>query len=379
MRLFLVAFFIVYGGMHLYVFLKARGAFGFGPAGGFALALFMLSMVAAPLIIRLLERQGLDPHARAVSFVGYGWLGLLFIFISTSLCIDVYRAAVSGVGLVLGKDASAFLPSAKLAFYAPLAVAVLGYAYGYTEAWDIKTERVLIRTNRLPPGMESLRIVQISDVHVGLIVRHERLGNILGKVKALEPDMLVSTGDLVDGQINNLRGLGEMFQEVNPRFGKYAVTGNHEYYAGLGQALEFTTKAGFRVLRGEAVSGVINMAGVDDETGSQLGIEQRRTEREVLAGLPRDKFTVLLRHRPAVAQESRGLFDLQLSGHTHKGQIFPFRYVGRLFYPGTGRTDLPGGSVLYSSRGTGTWGPPIRVLAPPEITLIELAREPARG
>jgi uncharacterized protein len=128
------------------------------------------------------------------------------------------------------------------------------------------------------------------------------------------------------------------------------------------------------MLRGEGVTihGMVNIAGVDDPAGKYFQIK-KVSEKAVLSSLPGDLFTVLLKHPPVVDKEAMGLFDLQLSGHTHKGQIYPFRYLTRLAFPlYTGYHKLPGNGHLYVSRGSGTWGPPIRFLAPPEVTIIEL-------
>jgi predicted MPP superfamily phosphohydrolase len=131
------------------------------------------------------------------------------------------------------------------------------------------------------------------------------------------------------------------------------------------------------LLRGEAVAGeIINVAGVNDPTGVQLKTDRMVSEPELLDGLPRNKFTLLLKHRPTIDEKAAPLFDLQLSGHTHKGQIFPFTLLSRMAYPmNAGVFHLPGGPTLRVSRGTGTWGPPIRFLSPPEVTVIELVRK----
>jgi hypothetical protein len=224
----------------------------------------------------------------------------------------------------------------------------------------------------------TLTIAQISDVHLGLIVREERLKRILREVERAGPDILVSTGDLVDGQMGSLRGLAELLKTINPKYGKFAITGNHEFYAGLDQALNFMEKAGFTVLRGETLNlaGIINIAGIDDPTGKQFEDLRGVSERALLSELPREKFTLLLKHLPVMDENALGLFDLQLSGHTHKGQIFPFTLITRLFFGNySGLTHLPNNSYLYVSRGSGTWGPPIRFLSPPEVTIIKLVHE----
>ncbi len=375
MRLFLLAFFGVYGSIHVYAFMKARNALGFGLGAGLPLALLMLFMVLAPIVVWFTERQGLEFTARVLSHVCYIWLGVLFLFFCAALALDIYRLGAWLLGLAAKKNVAALLPSPKTAFFVPLVYALLASTYGYFEALNIRTEKVTIETSKLPPDVERLRIVQISDVHLGLIVREKRLTKILDTVRSLEPDIFVCTGDLVDGQINRMPGLAAMLREVSPQYGKYAITGNHEFYAGLKDSLNFIEDSGFKMLRGEAVSGVINIAGIEDPTGRYFQSAHYVSEEDLLKDLPREKFTLLLKHRPHVNGASRGLFDLQLSGHTHRGQLFPFYYATLLIYPTAGRHDLENGSAMYLSRGTGTWGPPVRFLAPPEVTLIELVRK----
>ncbi|MBI4687999.1 MAG: metallophosphoesterase [Nitrospirae bacterium] len=370
MLLFFITFFTIYGGMHLYAFLKARAAFAFSLRASFSAALFMAIMVFAPVLIRLTERLEFELIARLLSYTGYLWMGVIFLFFSASLCIDIYRLlAPSSLAL-----------SAKTAFYLPLLISVSIAVYGYFEALNIRTEKVVIKTSKISKEIGRLRIVQISDVHIGLIIREKRLRKILEEVKKAKPDILVSTGDLVDGQINSFKGLAEPFREINPKYGMFAVTGNHEFYAGIRQALAFTEKAGFKILRGEAVTaaGVVSIAGVDDPEVKRSGLYRNVSEKELLSGLSRDKFTVLLKHRPVVDKDTISMFDLQLSGHTHKGQIFPFSLLTWYYYRHTihaGHLRLMDNLYLYVSRGAGTWGPPIRFLSPPEITVIEIVHK----
>ena len=271
-----------------------------------------------------------------------------------------------------------FQLSPKAAFYLPVIFSLFVSVWGAFEAWDIRLEKVTLASDKIPAHLSGLRIVQISDVHLGLIVRHKRLAKILTVVKEAKPDILVSTGDLVDGQINNLKGLAEMLGEINPRYGKYAVTGNHEFYAGLNESLAFTEKAGFTVLRnsGVIVADLFNVAGVDDATLQYFSKQKMPSEKDMLQLLDRHNFTLLLKHRPVVDQESLGYFDLQLSGHTHKGQMFPFNIITLLYFPiHWGCLNPVDHCYLYVSRGSGTWGPPIRFLSPPEVTLIEIVSE----
>ncbi len=369
MIVFLIFFFSLYGGMHLYAFLKLRSLFSLNTVASLLTGIFMTIMTFAPLITRISEKRGLEGLALSMAWTGYLWMALIFLFCSCVMPVDIVHALLKR-----------FIPSIsqwkmEYPFFICLTVAVSLLLYGYIDALNIRTERIVIKTDKIK---KDIRVVQISDVHTGLIVRGERLKRIIDKVREAEPDIIVSTGDLVDGQIDKLEGIAEVFKGLNPSYGKFAITGNHEFYAGLSEALSFTEKAGFLILRGEAVylpELNLSIAGVDDPAGIRYGMSKNITEESLLRGLEPGSFILLLKHRPIVSRSSKGLFDLQLSGHTHKGQIFPFSILTGLYYPkDSGCLEEVNGCYLYVSRGAGTWGPPVRVFAPPEITVIEIKR-----
>jgi len=376
--IFLTVFLSLYSGLHLYGFLSVKRALVPGPKVNAAVILFMVLMIFAPIIVRFLERNDLVTLARFFAYIGYIWMGLLFLFFSFAVALDAYRFIIEAIQRSFNADFSRFSLSKAQCFFIPLFLSVGITIFGFFEAINIRTERVIIRTDTITQKIGRLKIVQISDVHLGLIVGKHRLKRIVERIKAEKPDVLVSTGDLVDGQMNNLSGLSGMIREIPTKYGKYAVLGNHEFYAGLQEALKVTTDAGFRVLRGEGLNipGVINIAGVDDPAGKRYGLEPNVSEKVLLSKLPRENFTLFLKHRPWLSEAKGVLFDLQLSGHTHKGQIFPFSLIVKLFYPNfSGLVSLDNNSYLYVSKGTGTWGPPVRFLSPPEITVIELVHQ----
>jgi len=359
--------------------MKTKYALGLGVRSGCLLVLFMLLMIAAPAIIRQLEKYDLEPLARIMAYVGYSWLGFLFLLVCGLVVIDLYRLVLHLAGLVsaAGFVVEGFRTAVSLRgyFLLALAVSLLVSIYGSFEATRIGIEKIRINTSKIPAAASPFRIAQISDVHIGLTVRDDRVRKIIEQVKKAEPDLFLSTGDLVDGDTATLGRLAEMLREVSPRYGKFAITGNHEYYAGVEQALAFTKKAGFTMLRGEraSVGDFLTIVGVDDPAGPGMIKGDGDLERKLLALASGGRFTLLLKHRPDVEQANLGRFDLQLSGHLHKGQIFPFRVFVRLFYPMyAGLHALERNSSLYVSGGSGTWGPPIRFLAPPKVTLIEL-------
>jgi uncharacterized protein len=376
MYLFFMAFFAIYGGVHVYFFCKARSAFAPEGAVSALLALVLVVLALAPGEVRIFEQRGEDAIARLVALVGYLWMGFLFFFFVTGILIDAYRVLLNLAGM-FSRHLPFPLPSPGAAFFLPVAVSLLICTYAYFEAREIRTDSVTIPTAKLPPGTDRLRIVQLSDVHLGMMTRKERLQRMLVPVREAAPDLLVATGDLIDGEVADQPELAAILREIRPRLGKFAVTGNHEFYVGLRQTEQFARDAGFTLLRGEGqnVAGMLNIAGVDDPAGLRAGLTRPAVEPLLLKGLPADRFTLFLKHRPVVERTAAGLFDLQLSGHVHKGQLFPFNLITHLSYPvKMGLSTAGNGSLLYVSRGTGTWGPPFRFLAPPEVTVIDLVR-----
>jgi predicted MPP superfamily phosphohydrolase len=375
MIIFLLTFFSLYGGLHVYFYFKAVEAFHPDLGLRIILTVFLIFVLMAPIMVRLTERAGLEGAACLLSWIGYLWLGFLFIFFVSSLLIDIWNIIIpSATGMMrLAVSVPRIMP--VHAFFCPLIVSLAINTYGFFEAKNIQTELLTIETSKLSRDMAPIRIVQISDVHIGMIVQGERLEHIMEAVRKARPDVLIASGDLVDGQIDSLNGAVDILKTVNPPLGKFAITGNHEFYAGLPKSLAFMRSAGFTVLQGSyaIVAGKLFISGVDDPTGERLGLSPRESVRELLLRQPMNSFKILLKHQPTVDQDTIGLFDLQLSGHTHRGQIFPFSLITKLFfYYHTGTFRLPDSSILHVSRGTGTWGPPVRFLAPPEITLITL-------
>ena len=377
LSLFLLTFFVLYGSLHAYFFLKVRAAFAPAAATQAVLLALLIFGLVAPIVVRVAERFGLELLVKFVAWAGYLWMAVLFLFCAASLIVDLFRLALGLAGFVLGRDVAGLLPTARALFLAPFALAVGIAGYGFYEARQVRTERVEIRSAKIPKTMERLRIVQISDVHIGVLVRQGRLAAILRKVRTESPDLLVATGDLVDGQLDSMAEAAAQLREIRPRYGKFAVTGNHEFYAGLDDAMAFLAQSGFTLLRQEmtAVAGAIDLAGVDDPTIRRYGPRGGLSDRDVLSGAAgrSGRFAILLKHQPIVEVDAPGAFDLMLAGHTHKGQIFPFSLItARFFAYHSGNYRLAKGALLHVSRGTGTWGPPIRFLSPPETTVIDL-------
>ncbi|OGF66214.1 MAG: hypothetical protein A2Y62_02630 [Candidatus Fischerbacteria bacterium RBG_13_37_8] len=378
MIIFLIVFLSLYGGIHAYLFFKAKAALDFSMRTSIILALFMLIMLVTPILLRLIERTGNISLARPFANIGFTWMGFLFLFLMTSLVFDIYKLLITIADYILHKSLSAFFPNITYIFLISVFIPFAIIIYGFFEAANIRVEQVIIKTAKLPAEIKELRIVQITDLHLSLTVNEKYLQKVMMLVKESKPDIFISTGDLIDDDTKNLDRLAALLNGVEAQYGKFAVTGNHEFYFGLPRATAFHEKAGFTILRQQSVDieGILMLTGVDDPTAHQFDPNVDVSALPLLKTIPHERFTILLKHQPRVERGAAGLFDLQLSGHTHKGQIFPFMLFTKIFFPLTGgylhKID---GSLAYVSRGTGTWGPPIRFLAPPEITVFDIVRK----
>jgi predicted MPP superfamily phosphohydrolase len=258
------------------------------------------------------------------------------------------------------------------AFGIGVGVTALGLAaYGISNALgQVAVKPVRIALRRWSLKAAGYTIVQLSDIHVGPTIGREFIEGIVARVNALAPDLVVITGDLVDGSVAQLGELVAPLAGLRAKDGVYFVPGNHEYYSGLREWLSFVEGLGIRVLMNERVSvggeHGFDLAGVDDPTGSP-------DVARALEGRDTDRAVVLLAHQPkTIFDAAKHGVDLQLSGHTHGGQLFPFHGLVRLQQPYVAGLHDHEGTKIYVSRGTGYWGPPMRVAAPAEITKIEL-------
>ncbi|CAN5908196.1 hypothetical protein BH11MYX3_BH11MYX3_49450 [soil metagenome] len=239
---------------------------------------------------------------------------------------------------------------------------------------------VEIKLAKLPKELDGFSIVQLSDLHVGMTIDRTFVQRVVDRANALKPDLFVLTGDLVDGQVEDLRDETAPLGKLVANHGVYAVTGNHEYYSGADPWIAELTSLGIRYLRNQHVTigdgdAKFVLAGVDDHSGR--GYEGHGADyNAALAGRDPDLAVVLLAHQPRqVRRAAEHGVDFQLSGHTHGGQIWPWHYLVRMQQGGllAGYYEWKG-TQLYVTRGCGYWGPPVRLLAPLEITRVILRR-----
>lgn len=333
-----------------------------------------LLLIAQPLAERFLPRA----QGRWIIWPASLWIGFAFLML-------LFTAAANLAQMLLSPafaDASVADPTAARMWAAAIVVgALLVGSFAVRTALRAPTlERRELRLRRWPAALDGFRIVQISDIHIGPILDRRFAAALVERCNALRPDLVAITGDLVDGHVALVGDEVEPFAHLRATHGAYFVTGNHDHYSGADDWVARVTQLGVHPLRNERVTIAHNgerfdLAGVEDHHAHLVSGTHREDLEQALDGRDAQRPVVLLAHDPLTFKAAARLgVDLQLSGHTHGGQIWPFRYLVRLSTPYVVGHYRVNGSQLYVSRGTGFWGPAMRLFAPGEITEIVLRR-----
>jgi predicted MPP superfamily phosphohydrolase len=383
-----VLFFVVFvggvlGSLHYYAWTRLVRDPQLAPpwgsiAGWTILALAILLVVAMPASF-VLPRSVSAP----IVWLAFVWMGLAFFVVVLLAATDLARGVARIARIAL--DSGALDPGRRLflrrGVAAIVALAALGLGIGGLAEGlrRVRVKRIRISLRRIRPALVGYKIVQLSDIHVGPTIGRAFIEQMVAQTNALEPDLIVITGDLVDGTVGVLRDAVAPLADLRARDGVFFVTGNHEYYSGVDEWLAHLPSLGIRVLRNERVvigegATAFELAGVDDWSAGGRVHGHGPDLARALAGRDRSRPLILLAHQPKqIFEAAQHDVDLQLSGHTHGGQMFPFGFLVRLQQPYVGGFYMHEGTAIYVSRGTGYWGPPMRVGAPSEITQIELA------
>jgi predicted MPP superfamily phosphohydrolase len=371
----------ILGLIHWYVWLRLVAQPGLPPGARRGLtATFLLLFLGIPATIY--ASRVADPSIRRlVSMPGYIWMGTVFILFSLVAGLDLVRLVGVLVQHLVG-DVPPADPARRLTVARLFAgaVAILGSGGAAlalrSGLGPFAVKEVRVRLDRLPKALSGVKIVQISDVHVGPTIGRAFVEDLVARVNALDPDIVAITGDLVDGSVAELREHVAPLEKLRTRFGTFFVTGNHEYYSGVESWCRELGTLGLRVLRNQHVTlgderGNFDLAGIDDHEARRFGGASDLST--ALAGRDGSRELILLAHQPrAVLEARRHDVGLQLSGHTHGGQIWPWKYFVYLQQPIVAGLGRFGRTLVYVSCGTGYWGPPMRLGAPAEITQIVL-------
>jgi len=366
MILFLLVVVVVLFGVHYLVYVTAIRLFSITDIAHQRILLAVIAFLAVSFILAsLLARWYEDSLTRAFYFASGFWLGLL-----ANLLMALLAALLIAK---LGQAAGIHINTTYLG--AALCVLALGVSlYGVWNAYHPVVKTITVGIPNLPAQWENKRIVQISDAHLGFVHRESFISNIIEKVNSARPDMVVITGDLFDGINVNLESLVSPLKNIEAPKGIFFVTGNHETYLGVEDAFAALKKTGVVNILDDAVADVdgLKVVGIGyPEQGKRKDIAAvLKSLQKEFQGYP----TILLHHTPGYIKDVKNSgVNLQLSGHTHRGQLFPFEYIARLVYKKYEYgLHTQGAYTLYTTSGAGTWGPPMRTGNVPEITVITL-------
>ena len=339
-----------------------------------------------------------EPWRDSLEWVVYLSLGFFSLIVSLLALRDVTWVIASGVqkaGAVLAAlrgdpvQASDLTdPGRRQALVQSMNIGLLAVAgaltgYGFYEARRRPAiVEVSVPIDNLPESLHGFRIVQITDIHAGLTVTRPFVETIVGMVNDLHADIIAFTGDLVDGTVEHLRDHVAPMANLSARYGRYFITGNHEYYSGVGPWVEEAKRLGFDVLLNEhrvirRGDGVLLLAGVTDSSAGGFVPAHASDPHKAIAGSPPADVRILLAHQPRSLYEAvTAGYDVQISGHTHGGQFFPWNYLAAVGQPYIKGLHKHGKMWIYVSKGTGYWGPPVRLGARSEITVMTLKTNP---
>jgi uncharacterized protein len=358
--------------LHLYIGLRILPALPWSNAWqALGAVVLILSCVLIP--------AGLTGRSRTTDHLT--WAGLLLMGLFSSLLVFTFlRDLALGLTALFASGATWHAQLAEKTALAVVYGALSATLIGFLNARRLaRIVDVDVPIKNLPIGLDGFTIAQISDIHVGPTIKRGYLDAIVDAVNTLGADLVAVTGDLVDGSVEKLAPHTQPLSRLNARYGSYFVTGNHEYYSGAHAWISEVERLGLRVLKNEHVviehnGSAIVIAGITDYSAHLFDPLHRSDPHGAVAGAP-ETTRILLAHQPRSAfAASEAGYDLQISGHTHGGQFWPWNHFVRFQQPFTAGLRSINGLLVYISRGTGYWGPPNRFGAPSEITRLRLIR-----
>jgi predicted MPP superfamily phosphohydrolase len=330
-------------------------------------------------VLAVLAPVAVRTHLWWLAWPGYVWIGLLFYLLVTLIPLEVPRLALVRLWRPTSRTSEGGEALSRRQAIARGAAIFAGLTATGTTVYGMRTalgppqlQRVQMPLAKLPRSMDGLRLAIVSDIHLGPLKGTHHVGRIVELINSVTADIVCVVGDLVDGSVAELGKFAEPLRGIESRHGAYFVTGNHEYYSGFAPWIDEVASLGVRPLRNERVEiGGLDLAGVNDLGGAQYG--DGPDFAKALGDRDPSRPVVLMAHQPVVAHQAAPFgVDLQVSGHTHGGQMAPFNLVVKLQQPvvsGFGRVD---GVPVFVTNGAGFWGPPLRVGAPPQVTVMDL-------
>jgi hypothetical protein len=379
--IFFAIFFTVYGLVNYYIFIRGLQAIpADAPWRAWYLPLFLFVSLAF-IAGRFLERAWLSAVSVSFVWVGAFWLAAMAYFFLAVVFLDLLRFVNWAVPF-FPHSVTANYPRAKLIAGVSI-VSVVGLVVmgGALNALFPEIRALEITLPKRSDGPKTLRIVAASDIHLGTIIGRWRFSKIVDVINGEDPDLVLLAGDIVDEDLAPVikANLGESLRSIRSKYGIYAITGNHEYIGGAEEACRYLEEHGVRVLR-DTVARIptgLTIAGREDRSIRQFSGKERRPLGEILKGVDRTYPVILMDHQPfGLDQAVVNGVDVQISGHTHHGQLWPFNLITEAIYEISWGYAQKGDTHFYVSSGVGSWGPPVRTGNRPEVVRLTLNLRP---
>jgi uncharacterized protein len=369
--------FLVYFLLNAYVIRRGMQSFPVGdPVRSWILWTGLLLAVSF-ILGRVLENYWLSHVSDVFVWIGSFWLAALTYFFFAVLIIDLLRvsnAIIPWFPDVLTADP---LRTTRILFWGVASLVGLLVVAGHINARYPRIHRITVPIAKHTDDPRPVRLALISDIHLGTIVGRSRLQSIVSHLEELNPDLILLAGDIVDEDLGPVikENTGEVLRTMHAPMGVFGITGNHEYIGGAARAVAYLEEHGITMLRDSSVvlPNGITLVGREDRSSRQFGGERRKDLATLLAGVRHDRPIVMMDHQPFDLDSvvAAGV-DLQLSGHTHHGQLWPFNYITDMVYEQSWGYLRKGATQFYVSSGVGSWGPPVRLANRPEIVEITL-------
>ncbi|HTX88517.1 MAG TPA: metallophosphoesterase, partial [Bacteroidales bacterium] len=333
--------------------------------------------VSTFIVARILERAHPGLISYIFTWMGSFWLAFMLFFFVFILFIDITRVFNSFLHFYPRWLIADPAKTKLILFYAILGIVTVHVFIGYLNARTPHLRKLELVIPKRSSVLDSLRIVMVSDIHLGTIISKERANKMVDKINRLDPDIILLAGDIVDEDLAPVikENIGESLRNLKAKLGVYGITGNHEYIGGAEPAVKYLTEHGIKMLRDTVVliGHDFNLAGREDRDRPRFTGKPRKSLEEVLAGADPSYPIILMDHQPFNLPKVAEMgVDLQVSGHTHHGQIWPLNYITRAIYELSWGYKMIGRTHFYVSCGYGTWGPPVRLGNRPEIVEIKI-------
>ncbi len=364
--------FSIYGLANYYIFI--RGLHALRPVGTWRTAYIIAFVFLAVSFIAamFLERADVISIGKPLTWIGSFWLGAFVYFLLIVAAIDLLRLVNHFIRFFPSFITADPVHAARVAAFSVISLVALVVVYGFINAHIIRVRTFDINVDKSAGGRKSLNVVMASDIHLSSIINNGRIGAIVRKINSLSPDIVLLPGDILDGDLNPVvhQNLGEALRQIKAPLGVYAITGNHEYIGGVDRACNYISEHGVKMLRDSTVfvDSSFYILGREDRSA-----RKRKSLKELLENVDAKYPVILMDHQPFHLEEAEeNGVDLQLSGHTHYGQMWPFNYITEMVYELAYGYLVKGKTHIFVSSGVGTWGPPLRVVADPEIAEFRL-------